>query len=260
MTPSGMTTSELLESSPGPGVLQLTLNRPEAHNAISLSMQRALDVALTRAAADDTVRVVVIAGAGDRAFSAGYDLKELAALSSKENLEAMLEREELLWRYLEFPKPTIAAVQGISYGGGTLLAACSDLRVGGASTRFTVTAAKYGGANLTWILDTLIGAGQTRDLLMTSRAVAGDEAYRIGLLTRYARDGDVLEAALEAAAQIAAQPPEAIREIKSLLLAGHGRDLRSRYDRENTVARTTLRPRAVGDMFTEFFGAREETV
>ena len=131
MTTGGMTTSELLESSPGPGVLQLTLNRPEAHNAISLSMQRALDAALTRAAADDTVRVVVIAGAGDRAFSAGYDLKELAVLSSEENLEAMLEREELLWRYLEFPKPTIAAVQGISYGGGTLLAACSDLRVGG---------------------------------------------------------------------------------------------------------------------------------
>ncbi|CCW11631.1 enoyl-CoA hydratase/isomerase family protein [Rhodococcus aetherivorans] len=254
-----MTSRELLESTPAPGVLQLTLNRPEVHNAISLSLQRALDETLTRAACDDAVRVVVIAGSGERAFSAGYDLQELAALSSDANLEAMLEREELLWRYLEFAKPTIAAVQGVSYGAGTLLAVCSDLRVGGSSTQFTVTAAKYGGANLTWVLDTLIGAGQTRDLLMTSRPVAGDEAYRMGLLTRYAGDGDVLGTALEAAAQIAAQPPEAVREIKSLLLAGHGKDLRSRYDRENAVARTALRPRPIGDMFTEFFGARAGT-
>ncbi|MGX6510945.1 enoyl-CoA hydratase/isomerase family protein [Rhodococcus sp. SJ-2] len=251
-----MTSEELLESFSAPGVLQLTLNRPHVHNAISLSLQHALDARLARAATDDEVRVVVLTGAGDRAFSSGYDLRELEALSSEDNLEAMLEREELLWRYLEFDKPTIAAVQGMSYGAGTLLAACSDLRVGGPSTALSVTAAKYGGANLTWILDTLIGAGQTRDLLMSSRVVAGDEAYRMGLLTRYADTGDVLGTALEAAIQIAAQPPDAIRQIKTLLLSGHGRGLRSRYDRENTVARTTLRPRRVTEMFTEFFRAR----
>ena len=251
-----MTSPELHESFPAAGVLQLTFDRPHVHNAISLSLQRALDERLTRAATEDTVRVVVLAGAGMRAFSAGYDLQELAAMSPEENLAAMLEREELLWRYLTFPKPTIAAVQGMAYGAGTLLAACSDLRVGGSSTTLTVTAAKYGGANLTWLLDTLIGAGQTRDLLMTSRAVAGDEAYRMGLLTRYAGADDVLAAALEAAVQIAAQPAAAIREIKSLLLDGYGTDLRSRYDRENTAARTTLRPGPVAEMFGEFFGIR----
>lgn len=254
-----MTSDELLESFPAPGVLQLIFDRPHVLNAISLSLQRALDERLTRAATDDDVRVVVISGAGDRAFSAGYDLRELEALSPAQNLDASREREELLWRYLAFPKPTIAAVQGISYGAGTLLASCSDLRVGGPATRFTVTAAKYGGANLTWILDTLIGAGQTRDLLMTARTVAGDEAHRIGLLTRYADGGDVLGVAVDAATQIATRPPEAVREIKSLLLAGQGRDLRSRYDRENVVARTTLRPQPVADMFTDFFGARTGT-
>lgn len=250
-----MITTELLESSPAPGVLLLTLDRPAVLNAISLPLQRALDRHLADAADNDDVRVVVVTGAGDRAFSSGYDLQELRGLSSEENLEAMLEREELLWRYLHFPKPMIAAVQGVSYGAGTLLAACSDLRVGGPSTSFTVTAAKYGGANLTWILDTLIGAGQTRDLLMTSRAVSGDEAYRIGLLTRYTDSESVLDAALDVADQIANKPPEAIREIKSLLLAGQGSDLRSRYDRENTVARIALRPRVIGDTFAEFFRA-----
>lgn len=248
-----MTAAELHESSPEPGVLLLTFDRPATLNAISLPLQRRLDERLDEAARDDDVRAVVITGAGDRAFSSGYDLDELRGMSSEEQLEAMLEREELLWRYLRFPKPTIAAVQGVSYGAGTLLAACSDLRVGGPSTSFTVTAAKYGGANLTWILDTVIGAGQTRDLLMTSRAVAGDEAYRIGLLTRYASGGSVLDEAITAATQIAAQSPDAIREIKTLLLAGQGSDLRSRYDRENTVARTALRPRSIGETFAGFF-------
>lgn len=254
-----MTTQQLRESFPAPGVLQLTLDRPEVHNAISMSLQRALDERLTRAATEDDVRVVLVAGAGDAAFSAGYDLHELAELSPDENATLVREREALLWRYLEFPKPTIAAVHGLSYGAGTLYAACSDLRVGGPASRISVTAATYGGANLTWILDTLIGAGQTRDLLMTSRVVGGAEAFRMGLLTRYAEDGDVSGAATAAAMQIATQPPEAVREIKSLLLTGPGSDLRSRYDRENAAARSTLRPRPIAEMFTEFFRARAGT-
>ena len=253
-----MTSGDLRRSSPAPGVLQLDLARPDVHNAISLGLQRELDTALTDAAGDPTVRVVVLAGDGPSAFSAGYDLKELRAMTSDVGALSMLERDELLWRYFTFPKPTIAAIHGMAYGAGTLLAVCSDLRVGGPGTRITVTAAKYGGANLTWVLDTLIGAGQTRDLLLTSRAVTGEEAFRMGLVSRYAADGDVLGAALEAAEQIAAQPPESMREIKALLLEGPGNGLRSRYDRENAVSRTTLRQRPVEEMFSSYFGSRAQ--
>jgi 2-(1,2-epoxy-1,2-dihydrophenyl)acetyl-CoA isomerase len=251
-----MTPGDLRRSSPAPGVLQLDLARPDVHNAISLGLQRELDTALAHAAADPAVRVVVLAGEGPAAFSAGYDLKELRAMTPDAGTLIMLEREELLWRYFTFPKPTIAAVHGMAYGAGTLLAVCSDLRVGGPGTRITVTAAKYGGANLTWVLDTLIGAGQTRDLLMTSRAVSGEEAFRMGLVSRYAADGDVLGTALEAAEQIAAQPPESMREIKALLLEGPGQGLRSRYDQENAVSRTTLRPRPVEEMVSSYFESR----
>lgn len=80
----------------------------------------------------------------------------------------------------------------------------------------------------------------------------------MGLVSRYAADGDVLGAALEAAEQIAAQPPESMREIKALLLDGPGQGLRSRYDRENVVSRTTLRPRPVEEMFRSYFGSRAE--
>ncbi|MFC9761128.1 enoyl-CoA hydratase/isomerase family protein [Rhodococcus jostii] len=253
-----MRSGDLRRSSPAPGVLQLDLARPEVHNAISLGLQRELDAALADGADDPDVRVVVLAGEGAAAFSAGYDLKELRAMTPDAGVLSMLEREELLWRYFTFPKPTVAAVQGMAYGAGTLLAVCSDLRVGGPGTRITVTAAKYGGANLTWVLDQLIGAGPARDLLLTSRAVTGEEAFRMGLVSRYAADGDVLGAALEAAEQIAAQPPESMREIKALLLEGAGNGLRSRYDRENVVSRTTLRPRPVEEMFSSYFGSRAE--
>ncbi|MGV9743715.1 enoyl-CoA hydratase/isomerase family protein [Rhodococcus zopfii] len=243
----------LLRDRPAPGVLRLTLNRPHVRNAISLPQQRELDRVLAEAARDDEVRAVIVAGAGPDTFSAGYDLAELAAMAPEETTEGMLEREELLWRYLTFPKPIVAAVAGAAHGAGTILAACSDLRVGGPATRFTVTAARYGGANLTWLLDSLVGAGQARDLLMTSRTIGGDEALRIGLLSRYAEDGDVARAALAAAVQLAGQPPEWLRAIKALLLGGPGRELRARYDRENTVSRTTLRPRPIADLFAGFF-------
>lgn len=243
----------LLREHPAPGVLRLTLNRPQVRNAISLSLQRELDGVLAGASHDDAVRAVIVAGAGPDAFSAGYDLGELAELSPQDATDAMLEREELVWRYLTFPKPIVAAVAGAAHGAGNIIAAASDLRVGGPSTRFTMSSAKYGGANLTWLLDGLVGAGQARDLLMTSRTVDGTEALRIGLLSRFAEDGDVAQLAIDTATQLAEQPPEGLREIKALLLDGPGRDLRARYDRENSVARTTLRPRPITDMFSGFF-------
>ncbi|EME19831.1 enoyl-CoA hydratase/isomerase family protein [Rhodococcus triatomae] len=249
----GSPVADLLLDHPASGVVRVTLNRPEVRNAISLPLQRELDAVLAEVAEDDAARSVIVTGAGSDAFSAGYDLTELAAMSPDETTAAMLEREELLWRYLTFPKPIVAAVAGAAHGAGNIVAAASDLRVGGPSTRFTMSSARYGGANLTWLLDGLVGAGTARDLLMTSRTVDGTEALRIGLLSRYAEDGDVARLALDAATELAAQPPEGLREIKALLLDGPGRDLRTRYDRENTVARTTLRPRPITDLFSGFF-------
>jgi len=253
---SGVSIDELRHDTPAPGVLRLTLNRPGARNAISLAVQRALDLSLSAAAEDDGVRVVILAGAGSAAFSSGYDLKELEAMTEEEGDAAMLERDELLWRYFTFPKPTVAAVSAVSRGAGTLYAACSDFRVGGPDTDIAVTAAKYGGANLTWLLDGLIGAAHAGDLLMTSRSVLGAEAYRIGLLGRYAEDGDVAGEAVRLAVELAAQPPRALRQIKSLLTEGSGDDRRSRYERENAVSRSEPRPGPISALFASFFDAR----
>lgn len=246
-----MAENDLLVSTPVVGVLQIMLNRPHTRNAITLDLQRRLDSVLAAAAVDDDVRVVVLAGAGDREFSSGYDIKEMAALSDDEMSSSMSERDSLLWNYFTFPKPTVAAIHGGCLGAGTLLAVCSDFRVGGSATTLTVTAARYGGANLTWILDSLVGAGRARDLLMTARTVDGAEAYQIGLLSRFAGDGDVAGNAVALAEVLAGQPAMAMAAIKSLLIDGSGRDLTCRFDNEKSLARTSLGG-ASADLFSRF--------
>jgi 2-(1,2-epoxy-1,2-dihydrophenyl)acetyl-CoA isomerase len=250
-----VTDDDLRVDRPAAGVLRLTLNRPAVRNAITLDLHRRMDEVLSAAAADDSVRAVILTGAGDRTFCAGYDLAELAAMTAEQAVAATTEREELLWRYVTFPKPTVAAVSGAAHGAGTMLAVCSDLRVGGAGTSMAVTAAKYGGVNPTWLLDSLIGGAYARDLLVTAREVRGTEAHRIGLLHRYAVD--IAAASVELAELIAQRPPPGLREIKALLLEGAGRGLRDRYDRENHAVRSNLAQRPVSEMFSAFFAARQ---
>jgi 2-(1,2-epoxy-1,2-dihydrophenyl)acetyl-CoA isomerase len=148
----------------------------------------------------------------------------------------------------------VVACTGITYGAGMLLATCADLRTGSPSTKVKVTATMYGGANLTWLLDTLVGATAARDMLLTSRLVGGEEAARIGFLSRYVDDDAVLDTAVAAAAEIATNDPRAVREVKRLLLAGPGSPLRARYDAENTAMLTTLRPGPMDRTFRAFLG------
>lgn len=243
---------------PAPGVCRLTIDRPEVRNAISLPLQRELDRVLASAAADEETRAVVVAGAGGVAFSAGYDITELAGWTPGEAAAAAVERDELVWRFWSFPKPVVAAVDGTALGAGTILAACADIRVGGPHTRFAVTAARYGGANLTWVLDSIVGGGHARDLLMSSRSIDGAEAYRIGLLSRFVEDGDVVATAVEVAAELAGLPPHGVREIKALLDNGAGLDARTRYDREIASARALSPVQQIAGLVAGFAGRRTD--
>ena len=236
---------------PDDGVLRLTLNRPAVHNAITLDMQRGIAAHLRAAADDDSVRAVVLAGAGGTAFSAGYDITELTAPDSPDAAATIAERDELLWAYRCFPKPTVAAVGGLCCGAGTLYAACSDLRVGGPDTSIAVTAVRYGGAGLTWLLDDLIGSAHARDLLMSGRSVVGDDALRLGLITRFG--DDVTATALAAATELAGHPPATLTAIKALADAGH----RARFDAEAAANRELMTGRSMTDTFAGFLERRE---
>jgi len=248
----------LLVDRAAPGVAVITLNRPEVHNALDTRLQRLLDAELSSLEADDDVRCLVVTGAGDAAFSAGYDIHELADLSPAAVTLALLEREEWMWRYASLRMPTIAAVNGVAHGAGALLACALDLRVGCERSDFRFTAGAYNGANATWNLPLLVGLARAKELLYTSRRVDAATAERIGLLNSVAPSASLLDQAVALAAEIAANPPGGIAEAKRLLHAGPGRALRDRFEAENVVMRTTLRPKPMPELFARFLATHQE--
>ena len=247
-----METAPIAVDRPAPGVAVLTLNRPEAHNALDTDLQRRLDEELTCLEADPAVRCLVVTGAGAAAFSAGYDIHELARLSDDEVTLALLQREEWMWRYASLRMPTIAAVNGVAHGAGALLACALDLRIGCERTDFRFTAGAYNGANATWNLPLLVGLARAKELLYTSRRVGAEAAERIGLLNAVLPSASLLEGAVSLASEIAANPPGGIAEAKRLLHAGPGRGLQERFEAENVVMRTTLRPKPMPELFARF--------
>lgn len=253
-----MEQAPVLVDRPVPGVVVLTFNRPESHNALDTGLQRRLDAELTALEADPSVRCLVFTGVGDAAFSAGYDIHELARLSPDEVTLTLLQREEWMWHLASLRMPTIAALNGVAHGAGALVACALDLRLGCERTNFRFTAGAYNGANATWNLPLLVGMAAAKELLYTSRPVPAEQALRIGLLNATFPAATLLEQALELAEEIAANPPDGIAEAKRLLHAGPGRALRDRYEAENVVMRTTLRPQPMPELFARFLATHDD--
>jgi enoyl-CoA hydratase/carnithine racemase len=251
-------TAPVLVERPSDGVVLLTLNRPEVRNALDTATELALHGHLDRIEVDRAVRCIVLTGAGDAAFSAGYDIHELSALSAEEVTLALLQRERWMWRLATFPRPTIAAVGGVAHGAGALYSFCADLRIGCEYTNFRVTAGRYGGANATWNLPLLVGMGKAKEILYTSRPVGAAEAERIGLLNALVPSARLRDEALAVAALIAANPPEGIAECKRLIHDGPGRSLQHRFEAENVVMRTTLKPKPMTELFSGFLSTRSD--
>jgi enoyl-CoA hydratase/carnithine racemase len=236
----------------GPGVAVIDIDRPAARNALNRVDQYHFDDLLAAAVADPDVRCLVLAGTGGQALSAGWDIHEMRALSAEGNAGLMLEREEWIWRWHTCPLPTVAAVQGVAYGAGALLAACADLRVAGPGARFKVTAMSYGYPALSWILADLLGASRAKDVLFTGRVVGGQEGTDLGLFNRLVPDAEVRPAALALAAQVAVLPAGGVRDAKRLMREGGGRELRARYDAENALTRGALAGQTAAELFAGF--------
>ncbi|HZM31690.1 MAG TPA: enoyl-CoA hydratase-related protein [Acidimicrobiales bacterium] len=214
-------------SDPGPGIALVTLNRPERLNAMSHELVRDLHTVLDGIAADPGVRVVVLTGAG-RGFCAGLDLVDGAAVPGTEDrgrvqrgLATQQHIAALVPRLRSLPQPVIAAVNGPAAGGGFALALASDVRVAAASAKFNVAFVRVGlsgcDIGVSWLLPRLIGAGPAFELLLTGRLVDADTALRLGLVTRVVPDGAVVDAAVEVAAEIAANSPLGVRMTKEVM-------------------------------------------
>ena len=207
----------LIVETPAPGVLHLTFNRPEVHNAYDIPTFSAFAQQLDRAASDSSVRAIVISARGGKAFSAGFDIHEMAGFDADAMRHAFETRDPVFGRVAAHPLPIIAAIDGICFGAGALLALACDMRIVTPGFRFKVTAVGYGCANATWSLPRAVGASRAKEILMTGQVVGAEEAERIGLVNMVVGASELDARALALAATIAAYPPQGIAGIKTLV-------------------------------------------
>jgi enoyl-CoA hydratase/carnithine racemase len=252
--------SKLQSTGSSPGIVVLTLNRPAVMNAIDMELFELLYAALDELERNDAVRVIILTGAGERAFSAGFDIHEMAGFDADAMAASFAHRDKLFWRIANHRKPVLAALNGVTYGAGALMAAAADIRIGGPTTRFKVTASTYGAANATWSLPRIVGVSKAKEILFTGRAVDANEAHAIGLLDRLVTDGDVLEAALDMAAAMAANPSEGVQAVKALINASLGRSLEAACQAEQAwmTARSGTLAKAGDALFSGFLSKRND--
>jgi enoyl-CoA hydratase/carnithine racemase len=200
---------------PVEGVAVLTLNRPERRNALSTELREEGCRRLAELAADESVRALVVTGAGT-AFSAGFDLEEFELAAADEAFGRRLWASSDEWhrRWIEFPLPTVAAVNGPAIAGGFDVAVMCDLRVVAESASFAHPEIAFGDVVYGPLHD-LVGGAVARELCFTGRRIDGAEAERLGLATVLVPDPQVLDEALGLAAGIASAPREVLVRTKA---------------------------------------------
>ena len=210
------------------GVAVVTVTRPAVLNALNNETITELERAVSRLAADDDVRAVVLTGAGDKAFIAGADIGELAALSPV-TAEALATRGHALCQGLErLGKPVIAAINGYALGGGCELAMACTLRIAADTAKLGQPEIGLGllpGYGGTQRLPRLVGSGRALEIMLTGAPVDAHEALRIGLVNRVVPREELMPHTLKLAQQIAAQAPIAVRFILAAVREGLGMTL-----------------------------------
>lgn len=227
------------------GVATVTLNRPDKRNAISYELIDDLLGALDEVG-QSSARVLVLAGAG-KAFCSGMDLENLQTLIGRTPEQSLKDSETMarLFRSLyDFPKPTIAAVNGPAIAGGCGLATLCDFTLAVPDAKFGYTEVRIGfvPAIVSTFLLRQVGEKHTRDLLLTGRIIGADEAYRIGLINEIVAPEKLMERARELAAQLMENSPSSLSYTKRLLSEHAQRELDEQIQsavRENAAVRAT---------------------
>jgi enoyl-CoA hydratase len=202
------------------GIAVITMNRPQALNAFNSEQLDRLLAAFHALGLDRSVRVVILTGAGDRAFAAGADIKEMVDLTPAEGLVFGRKGQSLTSAVERLPQPVIAAVNGYAFGGGCELAIACDIRLASENARFAQPEVSLGippGWGGTQRLPRLIGPGLAAEMIYTGRQVTAEEAYRMGLVNAVHPLDQMMSAARETAARIARNSPAAVRASKNLI-------------------------------------------
>jgi enoyl-CoA hydratase len=208
------------------GVAYLTLNRPAKMNAITAAMGGQIVKHARRVDTDDSIKVLVIDGAGERAFSAGSDVNMLDDLGTPWEGRNRAEYDrDYIDPLLKLRKPAIAAIDGYCLGGGLEVAICCDIRVATPRSRFGAPEVQRGwhaGSGNTSILPRLIGYGNAAMWILTGDTVPADEAHRVGFVQKVAEPDDLLASVQTIAARIAKNPPIAVQSAKNVIKQSQG--------------------------------------
>jgi len=204
-------------------VAWVTIERPEAMNALSGAVLTGLEEAATALAADPAVRLVAVTGAGDRAFSAGADLKERRGMTEEQTRERIDLINRCFTTWSRLPKVTVAAINGAAFGGGMELALACDVRIAAEHAVFAQTEVRLGilpGAGGTQRLPRLVGAARAKELILLGRRISAARAREIGLVSEVVPAGG-LHAAVEAlAAELVDCAPISVAQAKAAIDGG----------------------------------------
>jgi enoyl-CoA hydratase len=214
----------------------LTINRPEKMNALSNQLTSELKAILDEIEQDDKLRVLIITGAGDKAFMAGADINELVIRDAQMGRKVSKERQDLFSRIENLAVPVIAAVNGYALGGGLELALACSIRLCSEAAQFGAPEVKLGiipGDGGTQRLPRIVGPGRAMEMVLTGDFIDAGEAFRIGLVNKVVPHQDLMEEAKKLAGRIAARPPLAVQYAKEAVNRSIGSGMESGYALES---------------------------
>ena len=218
----------LLEYAAGEQIAVITLNRPHADNAITTEMGARLTEVLETIAVRQAVRVAIITGAGDRAFSVGSDLRQRKGMTKEQWLRQRQDFDRTLYTLRQLRKPIFAAVNGIAYGGGCEIAQSTDFIIAADDATFGQPEAMIGlaaGGGSPALLPRLLPPGKALQMLLTGDPITAEEAHRLGMVNELHGAGELVDAALRIAETIAGNSPTAVQAVKRAVRMGEGQPI-----------------------------------
>jgi enoyl-CoA hydratase len=225
------------------GIATITLNRPAVHNAMNERMREELTACFGELARSEDARVIVVTGTGERAFSAGADIREFVAPQVPVRFRDGRRRGDFRAAMDRCPQPIIAAIRGFALGGGLELALACDIRIAGEDSQLGLTEVNLAiipGGGATQRLPRLVGRGKALEMILTGARIDAREALRIGLVERVVPATEVLSSAQALARTLAEKAPVALRYAKEAVVKGLGLPLEDGLRLENDLA-TLLR-------------------
>lgn len=221
---------DLLLAEETDGILQLTLNRPQVMNSLNFALLQALREKIDAVRFRADIRVVIITGAGEKAFCAGADLKERATLAPEQVKEYIFTIRNLFTSIELLNKPVVAAVNGIALGGGTELALAGDIRIASMNATMGLTETRLAiipGAGGTQRLPRLVGKGKAKELIFTGRRIGAREALEIGLVNKICAPDALLDECRSMAAMMCEAGPIALEQAKYAINYGMEVDMQT---------------------------------